>query len=73
MPMFLHLFRKNPQHRMTVKQLTHILKPRFSDSGSNSRTLEENVYKEFVKYLREVASESIYILFFTKKNTSICV
>ena len=57
LPMFLHLLRKNPDHKLTVKQLVHLLKPEFSPEGSNSRSLENDVYAAFVKYIREVASK----------------
>ena len=55
--MFLHLLRRNPDHKLTVKQLVNLLKPEFSPEGSNSRSLENKVYAAFVKYMREVASK----------------
>ena len=36
--------------------LIHLLKPKFSEEGSNSLVHEKAVYGKFVKYMREVAS-----------------
>lgn len=57
LPSFLHLLKPNPNLRITVKQLTQLLKPEFSAEGSNSRSMENKVYAAFIKYLREVASK----------------
>lgn len=56
LPMFLHLLRPGPPQTLTVKNLTNLLKPEFSEEGSNSRTFESAVYAKFMKYLREAAS-----------------
>ena len=57
--MFLHLLRPTPPQPLTVKNVTNLLKPEFSEEGSNSRTFENAVYTKFMKYLREAASKSI--------------
>ncbi|KAL5017178.1 hypothetical protein ScPMuIL_006767 [Solemya velum] len=50
-----HLFR-NKRVTMTIKKLTSLLKPDFSEEGSNARMYEKNLYSHFVKYVRETAS-----------------
>lgn len=37
--------------------LTTLLKPQFSEDGSNSKEMEKKVYAAFLRYLREVASK----------------
>ena len=54
-PQFLYLFRPQENARLTVPLILHLLKPKFSDEGSNSLMHEKAVYGKFVKYLREVA------------------
>ena len=56
-PMFLYLLRP-PQNnaKLTVPLILHLLKPTFSEEGSNSLKYEKAVYSKFVKYLRDVAS-----------------
>lgn len=56
LPTFLHLLRRNPDRKLTVKQLVQLLKPEFSLEGSMSRLLDNTVYVAFIKYIREVAS-----------------
>ena len=41
---------------MTVLMILHLLKPTFSEEGSNSLMYEKAIYGKFVKYLREVSS-----------------
>lgn len=55
-PILLHIFRKNENNQLTIKQLTRLLKPSFSEIGSNKRALENEVYGKFLKYMRESAS-----------------
>lgn len=55
-PYFLHLFRPS-QTTLTLKAVIQILKPVFSEEGSNSRQLENSVYSAYLKYLRAVASK----------------
>ena len=57
--MFLHLLRPGPPQPLTVKNVSNLLKPEFSEEGSNNRTFENAVYAKFMKYLREAASKSI--------------
>ena len=52
-PIFLHLFRPT-NTRLTVKIMTSLLKPKFSDTGSNALPHEKVVYGKLVKYMREV-------------------
>ena len=56
-PMFLYLLRP-PQNnaKLTVPLIVHLLKPTFSEEGSNCLKYEKAVYSKFVKYLRDVAS-----------------
>ena len=56
-PMFLYLLRP-PQNnaKLTVPLILHLLKPTFSEEGSNSLKYEKAVYSKFVKYLRDVVS-----------------
>ena len=44
------------QTRLTVKCLMQLLKPMFSEEGSNKRRFESEIYAEFLKYVRQVAS-----------------
>jgi len=39
--------------------LTSLLKPQFSETGSNNRQYEQVVYAAFTRYLREVASKLV--------------
>ncbi|KAL5013702.1 hypothetical protein ScPMuIL_007972 [Solemya velum] len=55
LPFFQHLFR-NKRVTLTMKKLTSLLKPDFSEEGSNARMYEKNLYSHFVKYVRETAS-----------------
>ena len=57
--MFLHLLRPGPSQPLTVRNVTNLIEPEFSEDGSNiSRTLENAVYAKFIKYIREAASKS---------------
>lgn len=47
---------------MTVRKLQHLLKPEFSERGSNARMFEGDVYRAFIKYVREAASCVISII-----------
>ena len=60
-PLVMHLFRKVEKGTLTLKQLTSLLKPDFSEEGTNSRKFEGDVYSIFIKYLREVASKYISV------------
>ena len=56
-PMFLYLLRPTENNaKLTVPLILHLLKPMFSEEGSNSLKYEKAVYSKFVKYLRDVAS-----------------
>jgi len=46
--------------------VTNLLKPEFSEEGSNSRTFENAVYAKFMKYPREAASKSIAWFFYPR-------
>lgn len=68
MPMFLHLFRPSDASVLSLKMVTTLLKPNFSESGSNRRRFENEVYAAFTKYLREAASKksivtTVYCIF----------
>ena len=55
LPMLVHLLRPQARGKLSVQMLLHILKPNFSEEGSNTLKKKE-VYKLFVKYVREVAA-----------------
>lgn len=54
--MLLYLLRPQAQHKLCVQQLLQILKPNFSEEGSNALKKGKEVYQMFVKYVREVAA-----------------
>ncbi|KAL5008215.1 hypothetical protein ScPMuIL_013796 [Solemya velum] len=54
-PAFQFLFQPTT-NKMTYRMLTTLLKPQFSEDGSNSKEMEKKVYAAFLRYLREVAS-----------------
>ena len=56
LPMLVHLLRPDSQHKVNVPKLLLILKPNFSEEGSNTLRYEKEVYQLFVRYAREVAS-----------------
>ena len=56
LPMLAHLLRPGAQAKLTVPVLWHLLKPVYSEEGSNASTYEKEVYQLFVRYAREVAS-----------------
>ena len=56
-PQFLYLLRPLQNNaRLTVPMIFHLLKPTFSEEGSNSLMYEKAIYGKFVKYLREVSN-----------------
>ncbi|XP_061167403.1 uncharacterized protein LOC133176276 [Saccostrea echinata] len=55
LPMFRHLFRPSCC-TLTIKALIQLLRPKFSEEGSNNKRYESAVYTVFLKYLRAVAS-----------------
>lgn len=72
MPLFLHLLRPC-SNSLTVKYLVQLLKPEFSEEGSNNRRHENAVYAAFQKYLREIASTLIKFIKFFKFNLKMSV
>ncbi len=54
-PMLLHLLRPYSQHKLSVQKLLQLLKPSFSEEGSNAFTKEKETYQCLVRYIREVA------------------
>ena len=55
-PRFLDLFCKSRPTKLTRKKLIELLRPTFSEEGSNARIHENSVYKVFSNYIRDVAS-----------------
>jgi len=55
-PIFCHIFRNSTAATLTIKKLTNLLKPMFSEEGANRRRYEGVVYSAFCRYLREVTS-----------------
>lgn len=56
LPMLHHLLQNHNERKLTVPMLLNLLKPKFSEDGSNKLKYEKEVYHLFVRYLREVAS-----------------
>ncbi|PFX17372.1 hypothetical protein AWC38_SpisGene18315 [Stylophora pistillata] len=56
LPMLQYLLRPGAEGKLTVPILQHLLKPSFSEEGSNALKYEKEVYQLFVRYIREVAS-----------------
>lgn len=54
--MLQYLLRPGAECKLTVPILRHLLKPSFSEEGSNALKYEREVYQLFVRYIREVAS-----------------
>lgn len=57
LPQFRHLFNTKPPI-LTLKGAITMLKPNFSEPGTNRRSLQTRVYSVFTKYLREVSSKN---------------
>ena len=55
LPLFIHLMRPNEASRLSRRQLILLLKPSFSEDGTNARKYENDVYAVFSKYVRETA------------------
>ncbi|KAK3749365.1 hypothetical protein QZH41_010356, partial [Actinostola sp. cb2023] len=53
-PCLKYLLRKSAVHPMTYPKLVRLLKPDFSEEGTNARTREERSYRLFLNYLKEV-------------------
>ena len=56
LPMLVHLLRPDSQHKVNVPKLLLILKPNFSEEGSNTLRYKKEVYQLSVRYAKEVAS-----------------
>lgn len=56
MPILLHLFRPSPASILSRKKLVDLLKPDFSEVGSNAHKFENEAYSSLMKYIREVAA-----------------
>ena len=56
LPTLINLLRPGSQHKVNVPRLLQMLKPKFSEEGSNAIGYEKEVYMLFVRYVREVAS-----------------
>ena len=54
LPMLVHLLRPSAQQKVNVQKLLQILKPKFSEEGSNAQKQEKETYHKFVTYVREV-------------------
>jgi hypothetical protein len=73
LPSVKYLFTPQSQ-QITFRMLTELLKPSFSQEGSNSRKFENEIYSQFIKYMREVAGKSlsIYDLFLYARRDVLC-
>jgi hypothetical protein len=56
LPAFLDLFLQKNSSKLTRKNLISLLKPSFSEEGSNRRQYENATYRAFSNYVRVVAS-----------------
>ena len=57
-----HLFRPNENTQMTFRRIISLLKPNFTEDGSNERLYQNKVYNIFVKYLREAGSKYFVVV-----------
>jgi hypothetical protein len=48
---------QSPNLPLTMKRLTTMLRPKFSEEGSNANRFEKEVYQMFIKYLRELSGK----------------
>ena len=55
-PQLLYLLRPSAIGTLSVRRLLFLLKPEFSEEGSNALSREKAVYAKFVKYVRLVSS-----------------
>ena len=55
LPLFLYLFRPSSA-KFSVRNLVHLLEPKFAEEGSNTKKYEKEAYAAFYKYVKEVAS-----------------
>lgn len=55
LPLFLHLVCPNDANQLSRKQLVFLLKPSFSEEGTNACKYENDVYALFTKYVQESA------------------
>lgn len=56
LPVFLYLLRANESNQLSRRQLILLLRPSFSEEGTNVRKYENDTYAAFSKYIREAAS-----------------
>ena len=56
LPVFLYLLRANESNQLSRRQLILLLRPSFSEEGTNVRKYENDAYAAFSKYVREAAS-----------------
>ena len=55
LPLFLYLFRPSST-KLNVRNLVHLLEPKFAEEGSNTKRYEKEACAAFYKYVKEVAS-----------------
>ena len=58
LPTFRYLFISSQSESLSIRKVINLLKPNFSEEGSNSLKFENDVYALFIKYLREVAGNT---------------
>jgi len=58
-----YLFRPRSQNTINVNQLLHLFPVKFSEEGSNRRAREEEAYREFIRYAREVYGKDHYTVY----------
>lgn len=55
LPTFKYLFISSQSESLSIRKVINLLKPNFSEEGSNALKFEKEVYAVFIKYTREVA------------------
>jgi len=55
------VLKASPRTPQTATTLIKMFKTTFSEEGGTSRQREERVFADFVRYLREVEGEDLYL------------
>ena len=61
LPVLVYLLQPGVQPKVTAQKLLLILKPKFSEKGSNALALEKETYQMFFRYVREVAASKEFV------------
>lgn len=69
----MNVFAPGTPSPLTVKKLSHLLHPIFSEEGSNRKKVETAIYSNFVKYMREAASKYFFTIIVKIKAFNYCI